>query len=446
MDSLRPDFLSCYGYEKETSPNIDRLAQEGVLFKNAFAQATWTRPSGLSLLTSTYPSVHTILTHADILPINIPTLQEVLEKNGFETIAISAMANISPYFGFDKGFKQFIQLFKEEWVIKKNLVWKANKIPIPTSEDINEALFSFLQKNGKKNAFIFVWSVDTHAPYFHRNTQMAKFCFEHRIFRVKDVIKMHMKEEIDCLNGIYEDMIFYNDFYFGELLKKLKEMDIFDKTFFILTSDHGEAFGEHGFYAHEREPYDELIRVPLIIKFPASQYRGEVYDLVQHIDLAPTILEYASINGDEMWAQGNSIIPTVRDHLKINDFVLAEFQLKPIYPKYVALRTKDYKYIEIRPGTFALQRSIFRTFSPLFRSIFKKRFLFDIKEDPGEKINIAGKKKDIACHFQSSLKKILKENRMILVDLKNKKREKFQMDIDVANQLRILGYFDERKQ
>src|SRR3990172_436138 len=119
MDSLRSDFLSCYGYPKETSPHIDRLAQAGVLFKNAFAQSTWTRPAGASILSSTYPSVHGVFTVEDSLHAAIPLLPGQLKRKGFETTAISSMGNISPFFGFGRGFDRFVELYKEEKLMAK---------------------------------------------------------------------------------------------------------------------------------------------------------------------------------------------------------------------------------------------------------------------------------------------------------------------------------------
>ena len=185
MDSLRSDFLSCYGYPKETSPHIDQLAREGVLFKNAFAQSTWTRPSGASLLTSTYPSVNGVLTVEDLLPAAIPTLPEQLKKHGFKTIAITSMGNVSPIYGFGRGFDQYIELYREERVIEKRkkirvksigkdqyFGVKTEHVPIATSEDINEFLFPLIEENRENHLFFFIWSLDTHHPYFHRDMEL----------------------------------------------------------------------------------------------------------------------------------------------------------------------------------------------------------------------------------------------------------------------------------
>ena len=113
MDSLRPDFLSCYGHRRETSPNIDSLAQDGVVFLNAFAQSTWTRASAASILTSLYPSVHGVLTLQDHFNSELDTLQGHLHSRGFETLAFTTMKNRSPYFGYHQGFEEFVEVIRQ---------------------------------------------------------------------------------------------------------------------------------------------------------------------------------------------------------------------------------------------------------------------------------------------------------------------------------------------
>lgn len=444
MDSLRPDFLSCYGYRKETSPWIDKLANEGVLFENAFAQSTWTRPSGASLLTSAYPSVHTVLKREDVLPCNIPLLTEQLKKNGFETIALSSIGHISPDFGFGRGFDRFIQLYKEEKLVEKGRFLKANNTPTPASEDINGVLFPLLQENGKKNAFVLIWSADTHSPYFHRDKEMAKFCPPtQQMVRLKDIDRMRTEDQIGRVKALYEDMIYYNDHYLGMLIEKLKELGLFDQTFFILTGDHGEAFGEHGFFSHANVPYDELIRVPLVMKFPESKYKGKVCSIVQHIDVAPTILEYAGIAENDMWLQGQSLIPLVRDHIKISDFALAEHQLSAEVSKYTSLRSEDYKYMEIRPGRFAIRRPFSQTLSPMICWVLRKHMLFCLREDPGEKINIFKQERMVAKRLKSQVRTVLEGNEKISRAFRRMKIKQADMDTDVARQLKALGYIDD---
>jgi len=456
MDSLRPDFLSGYGYTKETSPAIDRLAEEGVLFTNAFAQSTWTRASGASLLSSMYPSVHRLCTVRDALPISIPLLPEALKAGGFKTIALTTMGNISPFFGFGRGFDHFIEIYKEKTVTEKRQKIKfkhvegrrhfrasGEEMPIVNSEDINHFLLPFLKEHREENIFVFVWSLDTHDPYFHRDPNMAPFCPSTKeIWLAGDIAKMQSEGEREHLKAIYADMIYHNDVHLGILIRTLKEMNLFDETFFILTSDHGESFGEHGVNSHGGAPYDEVIRVPLIMKFPRSQFHGRVKALVQHIDIAPTILETAHVAGDGMLVQGKSLCPLLRNNEEVTPFVFTETQLKTELPKYIALRTHDYKYMEARSGKFRMQRSVLQTLSPLVRSVFKKELLFCVREDPLERSNIIGKEKERRKEFQHRARTLQEDNEKLSRGWKEGKGPGTEADEEVTRQLKAMGYFD----
>ena len=461
MDSLRADFLSCYGHSRNTSPHIDRLAQEGVLFTQAFAQSTWTRPSGASLLTSRYPSVHGLLTNDDALPGAVPTLAEELKKTGFKTMALSTIGNISVDFGFGKGFDHFVALYKEEKVIKRRAVFKFNRlgwnknnwdkkasdiqpghVAISTSEDINEFVYPFLQENKGSDLFILIWSMDTHDPYFHRDPQMTLFCDSGDVWMYKDILKPHTPEEFELFKAMYEDMIYYNDHHLGALIGKLKDLDLFDQTFFILTGDHGESFGEHGVHGHGGPPYDEQIRIPLIMKFPHRPFRGKVPGLAQHIDLVPTILEVGGIKSNTMVPQGKSLLPLLRDRVPVNKLVMTEFRLREKTPKYLAVRTDDYKYIEARRTKFSIYRSMLRTLSPFYRTFFPQRFLFCLREDPEERINLIKREKGIAKQLRVHLRTLERENKKASIHLKKEKVKKTNLDKETAKQLKALGYFD----
>ena len=455
MDTLRPDFLSCYGYPKETSPNIDRLAREGVLFTNAFAQSTWTRSSAASLLSSTYSSVHGVFGVKDVYPDCLPTLSERLNKGGFRSIAISTMGHISKDLGFGNGFESFIELFKDQKLMEKRAkldvrtgdrkhswIVESGYVPICTSEDINQALFPLLNENGKENMFIFLWSIDTHNPYFHRDPDMARSCPpSDAVWSNKELKNMRSDREIQRLKALYEDMIYYNDYHVGALIRQLKNLNLFEQTLFILTGDHGESFHEYGIMGHRAAPYDVLIKIPLIVKFPHAQFSGRIDDLVQHIDLTPTILEYLNMPGKDMYIQGKSLLPLLMRQEKVNEFVFAEFQRNERLPKYTALRTIDYKYVEARSGKFAIKRPIIPTIRALVKSLIKQRYLFSLQEG-GENVNIIRQEMKKAKHFQDQMKAILRDNAKISRSVKKVKREETEVSKDVSKQLRALGYFD----
>jgi arylsulfatase A-like enzyme len=461
MDSLRYDFLSCYGYSKETSPNIDRLAEEGVTFSHAFSQSTWTRPSAASMLSSTYPSVHGVFTVDDYPRPGIEMLPEPLRRAGFRTAAVSSLGNISPDFGFGRGFDHFVELYKDQGLLEKRQRLRigggendyevhfrvdSEYIPIATSEDINRSLLSFLRDIGKANLFILAWSMDTHNPYFQRDPHTARFHPPStEILWSKDIQAMRSPEEVSRLKAYYEEMIYYNDTHVGLLVSRLKDLDLYEETLIILTGDHGEGFGERGYNSHSGPPFDEQIRVPLIMKFPHSELRGKVDGLVQHIDLAPTILDYAGIRASGMPLQGKSLLPLLKGGVEPNEFVFVEYQVTKNFPRYVALRSREHKYMETRrqrvtTGEWFKKMGRFWP-SPWF--VYKPTYLFRLNDDPGEKTNRLREEAEIAASFHARVKRIMEENDKLSRRFEERQTDEKPVDKDIARQLEALGYFHE---
>ena len=259
--------------------------------------------------------------------------------------------------------------------------------------------------------------------------------------------------EIDLLVRLYEDMIVYNDYHLGFLIEKLKEVGLHEETFLIVTGDHGEAFGEHGFNSHGREPYDELIRVPVIMKFPFSQFYGKVSSIVQHIDIMPTLLDFLKIpTGNNRSMQGRSLLPLLRDQIPINEYAFAEHWPGRQYLSHIAIRTEEYKFMAVRRRELSL-RQWFRDRKKLWPSpwfVYKPLYLYDLKEDPGEKINIIHEEKNKTRRFHSLLKRILRNNGHVAQTFEKEKgveegldtKDVKKVDDEVLKQLKALGYFD----
>jgi arylsulfatase A-like enzyme len=261
----------------------------------------------------------------------------------------------------------------------------------------------------------------------------------------RDIQAMRSPEEIGRLKAYYEEMIYYNDYHVGRLVERLKALGLYEETFFILTGDHGEGFGERGYNSHSGPPFDEQIRVPLIMKFPRGEFRGKVRGLVQHIDIAPTILDYAGMNTNGMPLQGKSLLPLLQGGMEPNEFVFVEYEVSRDFPSYVALRNHQHKYMETRRRRVALgqwfkeRRRLWP--SPWF--IYKPTFLFRLGEDPGEKVNLIREEGEIAASFHAHVKRIMEENGRLSRRFKERKKEEKPIDKETARQLRALGYFDE---
>ena len=461
MDMLRYDYLSCYGNPRGLSPNIDAIAYEGVLFENAFSQTSWTRPSGASMLTSTYPTVHNVLTVNEGYLQGIPTLPEALGSAGFKTAAISSMGHISLDFGFGRGFDEFIELYKDKSLLNKksnrktrDKGWagrhKTEQLPIPTGEDINDALFPLIEKYKGQDLFVFIWSIDTHGPYFHRDTALARFCAPS-----EDVIwgdkrdSMTTQKEISHMKDLYSDMVYYNDHHIGVLKKRLVESGLYDDTLLILTADHGEAFGEHGVNGHAGIPFDEQIHVPLIMKFPGGRWKGRVGGLAQHIDLFPTVMGFVGKDTGSSFVQGKDLMPIIRGEKdEVNQYLITETRQNKEDPLSISVRTRDAKYIELIMDPFKRAGSLGKTVKDLRRRVKSmmnaKRFLFSLKEDPSEQNNLIGRGKSStsAEALASIYREVSESNRALAGLIKRRAEEEVQADADIRSQLRALGYID----
>jgi arylsulfatase A-like enzyme len=453
-DSLRADHLSCYGYHRKISLNIDSLAKDGIKFNSAFSNSTWTRSSAASILTGLYPSVHKTETRDDRLPESVNTIPQMLKTADFDTAAFSAMGNVSSTLGFNKGFDVFFDLFREDTLIEKRSTSTTakekipgdEKVALPLAEDINDYLIPYLENRIDRDLFIFVWGIDTHEPYSPPEdfkNYSANNKIDGRRETIERVKKSRDKSEIDQLINLYDDEIFYTDYQIGKLIKKFKELDIYDETLFIFTSDHGESFNDNnrGDFGHGGFPYDEVINVPLIIKMPGNKYCNTTTDeLVQLIDLYPTISAILGKNIKD--CQGKNIMPVLEKGKSINQRVFSETQIYKTTGKYYSLRTKEWKYFYIIPPRFSL--TSLRAHPKYFMNIYlrEKENLFHLKDDPGEINNLKGTKKDILNDMKKIFFEWKKQNKKVSKNIQKSLIDQKNMDDLIKNQLRKLGYLE----
>lgn len=301
MDALRPDHLGCYGYQRPTSPCIDRMASEGILFENVHSHSTETKSSAATIYTSTSPSVHRTVSHQDCLPEGLSTLAQCLQKSGYATVGFNANFRISAQYGFDRGFDHYFDLSEEMFGTELDKV--------PPSDVITERILSHLDLIENDKVFLAVWAMDTHLPFnppieiasrFLRNEQDVKGS-------ASDLLKAKTREDFDNLIDLYDAEICRNDQQIGILIDSLKSRGDWDNTTFILTADHGEMFLEHGhFIAHGGPPYRELTHVPLIMHAPGQKphRRDGLHGL---IDVMPTMLNLAGIEPAKT-VQGRSLL------------------------------------------------------------------------------------------------------------------------------------------
>lgn len=285
IDTLRADHLGAYGYERPTSPNLDRLAAEGVLFENAVAPSPWTLPSHASMLTGLVPARHGVLDADRVLPGSIPTLAETLREAGVRTAAFVNVTYLGPRNGLSRGFEDF-RHFDE---MRMEL----------SGPPAIAAIRTWLDAHGERPFFLFFHSFDVHSDYRPGPEQRELFVRPYagpmdgttaQIRRIREGEYTPTPEDIAHLRDLYDGAIRLFDERLGELFAELDRRGLTERTWIVVTSDHGEEFFEHGGVLHGRTLYEEVIRVPLIVRGPGAEAGRRVEALAQLVDVPNTIL------------------------------------------------------------------------------------------------------------------------------------------------------------
>ncbi len=282
IDALRADHLGCYGYARPVSPRIDAFAERAVLFERAQAQTSWTRASVASIFTGLMAQVHAANDDDDALSGEVVTIAEYLKTVGYETAGFCSNGNAGPALGFGQGFDVYRHLG-----------------PV-RSEECNDAAFAWLEKRDQeKPFFLWVHTVDPHVPYsppddlrtrFAPNVEDLEFG---SVRRVADLTRWPEKitpQLIEDLVAVYDAEIAANDRNFGILIDELKERGLFEDSLIMVVADHGEEFYDHGGWTHGKTLFAEQLDVPLIVKYPQQSEGERIREIVQHVDMLPTIL------------------------------------------------------------------------------------------------------------------------------------------------------------
>ncbi|RMH05243.1 MAG: hypothetical protein D6702_00900 [Planctomycetota bacterium] len=310
VDTWRADRTSFYGYERPTWPEIGALAQEGVVFERAVAQAPWTRPSVASILTSLTPSRHGAMSHMPAgssrrfvaLDRRHRTLAESLAAAGYDTMAISNNANIVPYFGFGQGFREFT---KVSWEVD------AGDMAADMERWID-------RRDGSRPFFCYLHVTDPHHPYeapegfrgMWDKSGITDFNLNSAQIR-----KFHAGEldlgggRLQHLKDAYDEEQRYTDSALAPFIRRVREKH--PDTIVVLVGDHGEEFLDHGSLGHGHVLYQELTHVPLVLWAPG--FSGLRIDTqVPLLDVLPTILDLTGAAQPTPEAMGHSLLPLLR--------------------------------------------------------------------------------------------------------------------------------------
>ena len=423
LDTLRADHLSAYGYHRETSPHLDALAADSVLFEDFVVTGGGTLPSHLSMLTSLFPATHGVTPrNGRSLNPGRTTLAERLRAAGFATAAFTDAGWVKGKFGFLQGFEVFDEAGGRLAAIR------------PKAE-------AWLERNADRQFFLFLHAYDIHsewqrlpydcpAPYRDRfagpfETEVAfDGCREGRCASILlswansriaggevEAEEMFSGEEIDYMEALYDGCIGYADAQVGRLIDKLRRLDLYDRSLIVVTSDHGEEFAEHGRFLHDQTSFEETVHIPLIIKLPGSAFRGRrVPHLAAMVDLMPTVLEVVGVDAG-VEAQGRSLMPAVVEDVPVRRAVHIRANL----------RTERWKYL--LPGNR----------------------LYDLNADPGERHNVIRESEEFDPRWKRYLRRANDRDRRLFEELESggPERGRIALTEEETAELKALGYLNE---
>jgi arylsulfatase A-like enzyme len=288
IDTLRAERLGSYGYPRETSPVLDRLARSGVRFDRQLAQSSWTKASMASLWTGVYPVRTGITRYDDVLPGAARMAAEILKEAGFQTVGLYRNGWCSPTFGFDQGF----QVYRRPRTMPlPPAVRRANPTLADrgTDQGVIDAAVEFLRLNGQERWFLYLHLMDLHEYVY--DEQSARFGTSY--------------------SDIYDSSIRWTDGTIDSLLASLSDLGHLDDTIIAIASDHGEAFRERGLEGHARAVYRESTEVPFILSLPFRLEPGIVVRArTQNVDVWPTLLDLLGLAAPE-GIDGRSRLPEI---------------------------------------------------------------------------------------------------------------------------------------
>ena len=391
IDTCRADHLGCYGYSRNTSPNIDNIAAEGVRFNYTISSIPITLPSHSTMLTGTIPPYHKVRdNNGYILDESNVTLAEILKENGFATGAVVGAVVLDSDYGLGQGFDTYEDNISSE-------IKQAIMLGERSAAEVTEIAVDWLESNKDKKMFLFAHYFDPHDAYeSHDGYEFQSFPF--------------VKSRVD----LYDSEIAYTDAHVGEVIDKLKSLGIYESTLLIITADHGEGLGEHGEVTHAFFMYNGTTHVPLIIRAPGGPKGKVFWEVSGLVDIVPTVCGSLGIAVPER-VQGRDVFDkssfgTARE-IYSETLYPSKFELGPLS----GLSGDNWKYIHS-----------------------SKPELFDIATDTGEKKNLFEANKDKAGPMYSALQGLLDE-----MEETGGIASRFVADAETTKQLESLGYVSQ---
>ncbi len=461
LDTARADRFSAYGYERLTTPEIDQIASEGMLFEQAISSGVYTLPGHASIFTGAPSSVHGANTPILHLDSSMTTLAEILSRNGYMTGGFSNNQWVGGYSGLPQGFL----LYEEHWRFTgfKPLhlilnIWRQMKAygrrdvvaggaayTLPRVLDWIETIRATGGPDDiPRPFFVFINLMETHFPVLYRpdftdlfmgpeDTVRDLLRTNQDFFRVVRDPSYMSPEDYRRYGILYDGELRFADHHIGKFVRELKHRGLLDETLLIITSDHGEAIGDHGIFGHRQSVYDELTRVPLVLRHPRIQTPGRrVAGRVQTYDIFRTVLDFVGV--EEPLPSDAALSRNLFEEPPKHRRIVAEeesaewavrfapklaqqIDLSRVRKRYKAIHKGNFKYIWGTEGV---------------------RELYDLAKDPKEK-------KNLASELPDEVERLSRELALWLEQLPANRTEKaeqrrLKIDDETERRLRSLGY------
>ncbi len=420
VDTLRADRLSLYGYAKPTSPNLQALAREAVVFTQARSQAGCTFPSVNSLLTSRHPALFLRPGSTMAIPETVRSLPEILRQQGYSTGAVSGSSivrhtpsGVNPLGGFGRGFHVF-----DESCLGKH------------ARCVNERALGLVQAF-RQPWFLYLHYMEPHAPYrpppSHRRRIAPTFArareqgvrawarrgeaamVARRLYHGDTRYELTPKE-LAHLSDLYDEEIAHFDEQFAALLAALRERRLLDRTLIALAADHGEELYDHGHFGHCRDlAYETVLKTPLLLRIPGVKGGLRRAALVENLDLAPTFLDYLGLAGERSGFDGASLRPVIEEDRPIRRL---SFGLQGVK----------------RTASDGTHKLIFDLASGGVQ-------LFDLRTDPGEKVDLSSRRPEEVRRLRTALLRWVESREGPPASGESRRRAE-----ELEKRLRALGY------
>ncbi len=412
IDTLRNGRLGSYGYERDTSPILDAIAQTGVRFARTEAESTWTKTSMASLWTGLNPTRTGITSYDHVIPEEATMPAEIFRDAGYRTFGVFRNGWVEANFGFSQGFEVYFKPQPSRTPDRFERRPPGTPALQGTDLDATEAGVEFLRSVGNDKFLLYLHYMDVHQYVYDDVAASLGFG--------------------TSFSDVYDSAIHWTDRNVGRIFQELEDRGLSDRTIVVIASDHGEAFYEHGLDGHAKNLYREVTEVPLLLSFPFRLDPGIVVDaLVRNVDVWPTVLELVGLPALPA-TDGQSLVPLMLASAEagspggspVEDSLLAFAFLD----RWWGQRSKDpVRLLSVRRGPYRLYHS------PDKPDLLE---LYDHRSDPTEQINLAEEQPELVDELGA-----LSESR--LDDEVVWKADQVELDEMQLNQLRALGYVVE---